>query len=124
MVWLEIGLQTQLSGERGGIIISYSCPRIRQALQNSHFSMAKGNFFPSLNVGHFVTAAMAILAATGMLIHNRGQGARAGPDWAVLGPHRSCVLLLGFHTISHLARDMKDVSHVTRLPAPHSQSSS
>ena len=118
MVWLEIGLQTQLSGERGGIIISYSYPRIRQALQNSHFSMAKGNFFPSLNVGHFVTGAMAILAATGMLIHNRGHGARAGPGWAVLGPHRSCVLLLGFHTISHLARDMKDVSHVTRLPAP------
>ena len=80
--------------------------------------MAKGNFFPSLNVGHFVTGAMAILAATGMLIHNRGHGARAGPGWAVLGPHRSCVLLLGFHTISHLARDMKDVSHVTRLPAP------
>ena len=41
-----------------------------------------------------------------------------GPGWAGLGPHRSCVLLLGFHTISHLARDMKDVSHVTRLPAP------
>ena len=76
--------------------------------------MAKGNFLPSLNVGHFVTAAMAILAATGMLIHNRGHGGqgRAGP-----GPHRGCVLLLGFHTISHLARDMKDVSHVTRLPA-------
>ena len=98
MVWLEIGLQTQLSGERGGIIISYSYPRIRQALQNSHFSMAKGNFFPSLNVGHFVTAAMAILAATGMLIHNRGQGARAGLGWDHTGAVFCCLVFTQFHT--------------------------
>ena len=86
----------------GGIIISYTATATRaldqQALQNSHFSMAKGNFFPSLNVGHFVTAAMAILAATGMLIHNRGHGARAGLGWDHTGAVFCCLVFTQFHT--------------------------